>query len=214
MLGHVLKWASLKRLPYRTVGEKELTKVAGTTHHEGIIMIAKEKEILSPEQLKTEPLPLKGVVLALESVSNPHNLGAIFRTSAFFGVSTVILAGRDSPRRLNPSIMRTSQGGVEELRIIRTDNLALLLAGLKKRGFIVVGTDVFGKEIYGISSDRAPTVLIMGSEQSGMSPKVRDMCHRLVRIPSRGSVESLNVSVACGVFIALFGGLKKENADK
>ena len=212
LLGHVLAWASKQRLPYRVESNEQLARVAGTSHHEGVVLVAQEKPVLPLDRLTAVPPAPGRFVLALESVGNPHNLGAILRTSAFFGVDAVILGGRESPARLSPAILRTSQGGAEEVDVHRGEDLAAGLKDLKAAGFGVVGTDVFGKNIFGeeIAAETASggkaTVLILGSERGGMTPPVRDLCDRLVRIPGPGDVESLNVSVACGVFLALYLG--------
>ncbi|NMD36087.1 MAG: RNA methyltransferase, partial [Planctomycetes bacterium] len=207
LLGHILSWAAARRLPYRTIQEAELAKAAGTPHHEGVVILADEKPVLPAEDLARAPVRPDAFVLVLESVANPHNLGAMLRSCAFFGASTVVLAGDESPRKLSPAVMRTSQGGAEHVELYRADEIVPLLAGLKRKGFAVVGTDVFGKDLTGAVPETAPTGLIMGSERGGMSPAVRAACDRLVRIPGSDAVESLNVSVACGILLALFVGL-------
>ncbi len=209
LLGHVLSWAAAQRLPYRTVDEGELVKAAGTPHHEGIVILAAEKPILPADDLGRAPCRPDSFVLVLESVANPHNLGAMLRSCAFFGASAVVLAGGESPHKLSPAVMRTAQGGAEHVQLYRAEDVVPLLAALKRKGFTVVGTDVFGKDVTAAAAEAAPTVLIMGSERGGMSPAVRAACDRLVRIPGSDAVESLNVSVACGIMLALFVGLRR-----
>ena len=212
LLGHVLSWAAKQRLPYRTVDDEELAKSAGTPHHEGIVIFAVEKRVAPAEELAKAPVRPESFVLVLESVANPHNLGAILRSCAFFGASQVVLAGEESPHKLSSAIMRTAQGGAEHVQVYRAEDAVPVLSALKQKGFALVGTDVFGKGLTGSVAETAPTVLIMGSERGGMSPPVRDMCDRLVRIPGTDAVESLNVSVACGIMLALFVGLRPGGA--
>ncbi len=202
LLGRILSWAAGCRLPYKTAGPEELSKVAGTTHHEGIVLVAREKPVLPAEELSAGTA---GPVVALDSVANPHNLGAILRTAAFFGVKALVVAGSGAPRRLSPAVLRTSEGGAEVVEVYRSEDLPSVLENLKKQGLKVVGTDVFGKNLFKHAS-RLPeplrSCLVLGSESAGMSPEVRDKCDILIRIPGSGSVESLNVSVACAVLLA------------
>jgi 23S rRNA (guanosine2251-2'-O)-methyltransferase len=108
--------------------------------------------------------------------------------------------------------MRTSQGGAEEIDVYREVELAAALAVLREKGFVVIGTDVFGRDVFEGGPWRPPAggtsrvAFVLGSERGGMSAPVRSRCDHLVRVPGRGKVESLNVSVACGVFLALFSG--------
>jgi RNA methyltransferase, TrmH family len=205
LLGHVLSWAAKKRLPYRVESSEELSRAAGTTHHEGIVMVAREKELLTAASLAGESFPEDACILAVESVGNPHNIGAILRTAAFFGVKAVVLGGPETPDRLSPAVLRTSQGGAESVRVFRSEDLAGTLLDLHEREFTVVGTDVHGKNVFARPLVPGAVVIVLGSERAGMSPAVRAACDRLVRVPGSGAVESLNVSVACGVFLALVG---------
>lgn len=202
-LGHVLKWAASRHLAYNVVDAPAMEKIAGTRHHEGIVFIAEEKPVQPAEDLLSAPAAADSLVLALENVGNPHNLGAIFRTAGFFGVTSVILMGPDSPKRLSPAILRTAQGGVEGVSVFRSEAPLPIFRQLKGKGYTLVGTDVFGRSVDVEGPAAGPTVLIMGSEGTGMSPEVRTICDRLLKIQGSGRVESLNVSVACGVFVAL-----------
>ena len=199
----MLSWASKRRLPYRVESNEELSRAAGTTHHEGIVLVAKEKELLTAANLAGESFPEDASILAVESVGNPHNIGAILRTAAFFGVKAVVLGGPETPDRLSPAVLRTAQGGAESVRVFRSADLAATLGALRDRGFTVIGTDVHGKNVFAQPLAPGAVVIVLGSERAGMSAAVRAACDRLVRVPGSGAVESLNVSVACGVFLAL-----------
>ncbi len=207
VLGHVLKWAASQHIAYKVVGWDDMAKVAGTSHTEGVVFIAEEKPLLSGAALLDAVDPEDRCVLVLDSISNPHNLGAIFRTSAFFSIRSVLLAGATSPHRISPAVMRVSQGGAEHLQIGREENPLPVLKRLKEKGFSLAGTDVFGKSPIEALRSQEHCALVMGSEGTGMQPGVRDMCDLLVKIPGSGRVESLNVSVACGVVLSLFSEL-------
>ena len=205
LVGHILKWAAVRHLPYKAVDEEELTRVAGTSHHEGLVIVAREARVPDAAALHAQEPSRAGVlILALESVENPHNLGAILRTGAFFGVGAVVMGGAAPPARLSPAVLRTSQGGAECVPVYRTEALPQTLVALQGRGFEIIGTDVFGRDLDPRGPAEGRRVLVLGSERSGMTPAVRAACDRLVRIPGTGAVESLNVSVACGVFLAYY----------
>ena len=206
LLGKVLSWAAGRRLPYRSAESAELARIAGTSHHEGVVFFARERTVPSFSELDPASVPTGALLVALDSVANPHNLGAILRTCAFFGVDALLLGGEKAPPRLSPAVLRTSQGGAEEVPVFRARKLDQALSELRSAGFFVVGTDVFGKDIYTRGRKRNTaerSCLVLGNESTGLSPEVREACDELLRVPGRGGVESLNVSVACGVFLAL-----------
>jgi TrmH RNA methyltransferase len=205
-IGHVLSWAAAQRIPYRLEPGEELARVAGTTHHEGVVFLAREKPLGTREELAASTIPEGGCVLALESVANPHNLGAILRSAAFFGVGALLVGGGDVPVRLSPAVLRTSEGGAEAVAVYRVPSLADTLRDLKARGLSVIGTDVNGKNAFAARVPDGAFALVLGSEHAGITPAVRVVCDQVVRLPGSDAVESLNVSVACGIFLALFVG--------
>jgi TrmH RNA methyltransferase len=203
ILGEVLKWAASQHIAYKVVDAEDCAKIAKTTRNEGVVFVAEEKAVHPGGGFAEGVDGAERGVLILDSVSNPHNLGAIFRTCAFFEIASVLLTGKHSPHRISPAVMRVAQGGVEHVRIAREEKPAHCLQALKEQGFTLIGTDVFGKDIEEYSIGEKRCALVMGSEGTGMQPEVRDMCDSLVKIAGSGRVESLNVSVACGIFLAL-----------
>ncbi len=143
-------------------------------------------------------LPEPALVLVLDGVQDPHNLGACLRTAEAAGVGLVVLT-RDGSAGLTPVARRAAAGAAEVLPILQATNLARVLRRMKERGLWLAGTsDRSEQDLY--QADLAgPLALVMGSEGQGMRRLTAELCDYLVRIPMQGSVSSLNVSVATGV---------------
>lgn len=144
-------------------------------------------------------IPATCAVVALDGVTDPHNLGAILRSADQFGADLVIVPARRNAR-INDTVYRTSAGAAAQVPTVTVPNLTRALGDLKEAGFWVYGADTGGVDVLSAKLD-ARAVLVMGSEGDGMSRLVRESCDELVRIPSFGSVDSLNVSVAAGVLL-------------
>lgn len=186
------------RRPYRLVPADELAKVAGTTHHGGVAVVAKPFTVplLEPDALPRVPL-----LLVLDGVGNPHNLGAIARSAAFFGVRAMLI--HETPGAALPSdaAFRTAEGGLEHLQVHRTRDLARALRVLAPHYRPVAAAlthDAVPPEA--IPRER-PLALILGGEEHGISAPVLDAVRRHVRIPGSGAVQSLNVAQAAAVLL-------------
>jgi 23S rRNA (guanosine2251-2'-O)-methyltransferase len=138
------------------------------------------------------------LLLVLDGVTDPHNLGACLRTADAAGVHAVI-APRDRSAGLSAVVRRVACGAAETLPYIMVTNLARTLRQLKDSGVWLVGTDETGEQGISDVDTKGPTAWVMGAEGDGMRRLTRESCDVLVRIPMMGSVESLNVSVATGV---------------
>ena len=139
------------------------------------------------------------VVLALDHITDPQNLGAILRSADQFAVDLVLVPGRRSAP-LSDAVMRASAGAAATVPVVEVGNLAQALTRLKDEGFWIYGADMDGAPV-----DRerlsGRVVLVLGSEGGGLSKLVRDRCDVMVRIPTGGSIDSLNVSVSAGIFL-------------
>ncbi|MCX7815676.1 MAG: 23S rRNA (guanosine(2251)-2'-O)-methyltransferase RlmB [Tepidimonas ignava] len=184
-----------------------LAGLAGGGHHQGVVArvralpqartlddVLDQLDARSPEQRQADP-PL---LLALDGVTDPHNLGACLRVADGAGVHAVI-APKDRACGLTATVAKVASGAAETVPYLMVTNLSRTLQQLQQRGLWVVGTaDDAPRTVY--EHDwRGPRVLVMGAEGSGMRPLVRRTCDELVAIPMRGAVESLNVSVATAV---------------
>ncbi len=190
----LLKWCASQKKPYHIVEEKDLEKLTESTHHEGICCMALAPPSPDvPSFLSQLEKRKNSLIVFLNEVDNPHNLGAILRTLAHFGVSHVIV---DHPIRLSPSCSRIAQGGSEYVQLVYAPEALPLLKKLKKMGFTIYGTSSHK----GSSLDKAKfspkSVLVMGSESHGISPHLEKVLDECITISGSGHVESLNVSNA------------------
>jgi TrmH RNA methyltransferase len=176
--------------------------MAATVHHEGVCLLVKRRAAASLDDLarSTEPY---GLLVALDRVGNPHNVGAVLRTAAFFGVRGLLLAD-EKHSALTPAAVRVAEGGAEHVAVAHGAELAVALHALRANGLGIIGAD--GRAQTPLPELRWPqrAVLVLGHEDEGLSPTVKKSCDTLVRIGGSGALESLNVSVAAGVLIASY----------
>jgi 23S rRNA (guanosine2251-2'-O)-methyltransferase len=182
------------------VKASELDSLAGGQRHQGVIAGFKGSNISGEGQLLAALEAIEGtpLILVLDGVQDPHNLGACLRTAEAAGVHLVITC-KDRSAGITPVARRAACGAAETLPIIQATNLARVLKILKKHGIWLAGTsDTAADDLY--HTDLAgPLALVMGSEGAGLRRLTAELCDYLVSIPMAGQVESLNVSVATGV---------------
>jgi 23S rRNA (guanosine2251-2'-O)-methyltransferase len=180
--------------------DARLSKLAGNDRHQGVVALVKPlparhslDDILDEVAGGLPPL-----VLALDGVTDPHNLGACLRVADGAGVHAV-LAPKDHAVGLNATVAKVASGAAETVPYLMVTNLARALVELKERAVTVVGaSDDAERTIYDLDL-RGPVALVLGAEGRGLRQLTRNTCDVLVRIPMAGAVESLNVSVAAGV---------------
>ena len=181
---------------------EQLTVVAKTPAHQGVVALVRSQEMLSIEDL-FEPLRANGgarLLLALDGVEDPQNLGALLRVADGAGVDGVLMTERRSAP-LSPVAIKASAGATEHLRIARVVNLVRALEELKKRNLWIVGLDERGASDYDRFDLTGDCVLVLGREGAGLHDLVRKTCDHLLRIPMAGGVSSLNVSAAGAVVL-------------
>ena len=140
------------------------------------------------------------MLLVLDGVTDPHNLGACLRTADAAGVDAVVVP-RHGSARLGPTVSKVAAGAAESLPFATVANLGRVLGWLKDYGVAVFGTSDRGnKSLFDAELDR-PLALVMGSEHTGIGKRIESLCDELVALPMEGSVPSLNVSVATGIFL-------------
>ncbi len=203
--GDVLKWGAAQRKAYHLVTDDDLERLTESTHHQGICMLALERprqqftDVLAAEQNSSAPILLAYV----DGIGNPHNLGAMIRTCAHFGIRYV-LGERDRLPRLVPSACRVAEGAAEHVDLIEMDDARRQFVELKNRGFQLLTTTVReGKSLYSFAFPPR-TILVMGAEETGVSSALHQMAADRLCIPGSGAVESLNVSAAFAVFAGEF----------
>jgi 23S rRNA (guanosine2251-2'-O)-methyltransferase len=188
----------------RSEPREQLTQIAQTPAHQGVVALVKPQEFLSIEDLFA-PDPSRTpaaarLVLALDGVEDPQNLGALLRVADGAGVDGIVLTERRSAP-LSPAAVKASAGAAEHLRIARVVNLVRALEELKERNLWVIGLDERGAADYDQFDFTGSCVLVLGREGAGLHDLVRRTCDHLLRIPMAGGVSSLNVSAACAVVL-------------
>ena len=169
--------------------------------HNGLL--AEADPLPSPELEELEPA---GIVLVLDQITDPHNVGAILRTAAGFAVAAVVTTARHSPEATGV-LAKSASGALEYVPIVTVQNLARALAALRERGYLLVGLDSTGDVDLGDASLRAPLALVLGAEGKGLRQLTRTTCDQVARLDLPGRIKSLNVSNAAA--LALYVASKR-----
>jgi 23S rRNA (guanosine2251-2'-O)-methyltransferase len=177
----------------------QLTRLARTDAHQGVLAVVRQREFLTVEDLLApKPDGQHRFFLALDGVEDPHNLGALIRTADGAGVDGVIIPERRSAP-VTATVAKTSAGASEHVRIARVTNLVRSLEQLKQANVWIIGLDERGTPDYSDYDFRSDCCLVLGREGAGLHDLVKKTCDHLLRIPMAGQVSSLNVSVAGAV---------------
>lgn len=182
------------------VSKNEMQKYG--TRHQGIVLTTKEykyytfDEVFKNVDIKEE----KPLVVILDKIEDPNNLGSILRTSEIFGVSAVVIPKHGSAK-VTPTARKVSVGGSEKVPVILTTNLNYFIEDLKEKGFWIYAADMEGAEdIYNLDFN-SPVALIFGNEGKGVSRLISQNSDYIFKIPMKGTLDSLNVSVSAGISI-------------
>jgi 23S rRNA (guanosine2251-2'-O)-methyltransferase len=196
-----------------TVDDATLDRLAAGERHQGVVAEVQPRAG-DPETQLEEALEAAGqapLLLVLDGVQDPHNLGACLRSADAAGVAAVIVP-RDRAAGLTPVVRKVAAGAAETVPLVAVVNLARTLRDLKERGIWLVGTDDAADRTLYEADLKGPVALVLGSEGEGLRRLTRECCDQLVAIPMAGAVESLNVSVATGV--ALFEAVRQRSLKK
>jgi len=210
-LGKIASYLAKHKKPYRMVVPPELEKISGTIHHGGAVAIIAAPELREPtlDEIAAwakPPAPASPEpILILDRIGNAHNLGALVRTAAFFGVRKIILADDQQQALPNEAAYRVAEGGFEHVETYRVYDLpglcrALVAAGYEVCGAAVASKETLNKALREIAPTR-PVALVLGNEETGLSANIAAACTRFVTIPGTGDIESLNVSAAAAILI-------------
>lgn len=200
----------------RTEPREQLTQAAGTTAHQGVVAVVRPQEFLTLEDLfapNGSRLSAGRLLLALDGVEDPQNLGALLRVADGAGVDGVLLTERRAAP-LSAVAVKASAGAAEHLRIARVVNLVRALQELKQRNLWVIGLDERGATDYDRFDLTGDCVLVLGREGAGLHDLVRRTCDHLLRIPMAGGVSSLNVSAAGAVVLYEAARQRRVAAEK
>ncbi len=190
--------AAVAGVAVHAIDERRLAALAGTTKHQGVVAIVAAdlpyrtlEEVL--DELREPPL-----LLVLDGVTDPHNLGACLRSADAFGAQAVIVP-KDRAVGVNATVAKAASGAADTVPVITVTNLARTLRDLKSHDVWLLGADADGDESLFDADLSGPIAWVLGAEGTGLRRLTRELCDRIVRIPLSGSVESLNVSVTAGV---------------
>jgi 23S rRNA (guanosine2251-2'-O)-methyltransferase len=194
-----LKLATERGLPILETPRGELDRLTDGAVHQGLALQVPPYEYAHPNDLIDPEMPGIPLVVALDGITDPRNLGAIVRSVAAFGGHGVVVPERRSVG-MTASAWKTSAGAAARIPVARASNLTRALEEFKKAGFFILGLDMDGDvELPDLTLATEPLVIVTGSEGKGLSRLVRETCDQIVSIPMSSAVESLNAGLATGV---------------
>ena len=207
----LLDQAASEALDVERVMPDELDRLAAGGVHQGVVALVTASQLWSEEMLihlldRDEGVPL---LLVLDGVTDPHNLGACLRSADAAGAQAVIIP-KDRSASLSPTVRKVASGAAETVPLVAVTNLARTLKQLQQRGLWVVGTAGEAEQLLYQVDLTVPTVIVMGAEGAGMRRLTREHCDYLAKLPMAGAVSSLNVSVTAG--ICLFEAVRQRTA--
>jgi TrmH RNA methyltransferase len=190
------------RKPYRQVDKAELARVAGTPLHGGVVAIAAPRPLAEFDRSAVPIWAKNGKpLLVLDGIGNPHNLGAIIRSAAFFGLERIVLADRPDQALPSDASYRVAEGGLEHLELHRAPLPAALFE--LRPAYRVVGTALGHGAMPGRLESEPPVALVFGNEETGLDPATIAACDQVWSIPGSGRVQSLNVAAAAAILLYL-----------
>lgn len=199
----MLKLAKERGIKVSFLPREALTRLAGTSSNQGVAAKVQDfqysdvSRILSLAKDRGESL----LLVILDHIEDPQNLGAIIRSANFLGAHGVVIP-KDRAAPVTPAVIKASSGAVNHVHVARVVNLSSVIKDLKKKGVWIVGADAgSSKTVYGEDFRNLDIALVIGSEGRGLGKSVKDACDFLVSIPKSGEISSLNASVAAGIML-------------
>ena len=201
----ILDLARSRGVPVRFEDRIQLDRAAAAEHHQGVVAFTAAREALDIEDLlaghsQPDAQASDQLLVLLDGIEDPHNVGAIVRTALAAGAAGLIIPERRAAG-LTDTVARVSAGALAHLPVARVKNLARAMEQLKEAGFWLIGLDEHAEKSYTDVDYKGRIAIVMGSEGTGLHDLIRKRCDFLVSIPTSGPVRSLNVSVAAGVVL-------------
>ena len=191
----ILRYCDDGNIPYEFCGRLDVDKIKTTDTFPGVLAIVAQPDVLIDELLDGTP------IICLDGLKDPGNLGTIIRTADWFGVKNIILS-EDAVDPYNDKVVRSTMGSIFRVNIFESEGLVRTIENLKKRGYKIVSLEMEGKDVNTMEINRdKEMVFVFGSESHGVRPELEKLVDKRYTIPGKGSAESLNVAVACGIVL-------------
>lgn len=209
----IVQLARKQNIPVRFEDRRELDRAASSKDHQGVVAMAAARAVATLEDIldvanKSAGHGCKGLLVLLDGVEDPHNLGAIIRTALAAGAHGVVIPERRAAG-LTDTVARASAGALAHLPVAKVTNLAQTMEELKEAGYWLIGLDERADKSYTEADYTSPVGIVLGGEGQGLHELTRKRCDFVVSLPTTGPVKSLNVSVAAGV--VLFEALRQRH---
>jgi len=209
----IVQLARKQNIPVRFEDRRELDRLANSKDHQGVVALAAARAAATLEDIlvaanKSAGHGAKGLIVLLDGVEDPHNLGAIIRTALAAGAHGVVIPERRAAG-LTDTVARASAGALAHLPVARVTNLAQTMEELKEAGYWLIGLDERADKSYSEADYTSAVGIVLGGEGQGLHDLTRKRCDFVVSLPTIGPIKSLNVSVAAGV--VLFEALRQRN---
>jgi 23S rRNA (guanosine2251-2'-O)-methyltransferase len=195
----IVQLAKSRGVPVRFEDRPQIDRLTGTREHQGIAALGAAKPAMELEDL-LRAKTAQGLLVLLDGIEDPHNLGAIVRTSLAAGAHGVVIPERRAAG-LSDTVERASAGALAHLPVARVKNLVRAMEEMKEAGYWLVGLDERAEKKYSSVDLKASVGIVLGGEGEGLHELTRKRCDFLVSIPTTGPVRSLNVSVAAGIML-------------
>ncbi|MBE6080892.1 MAG: 23S rRNA (guanosine(2251)-2'-O)-methyltransferase RlmB [Veillonella sp.] len=200
-LQEIIGLAKDKGIELRRVDDKQLSKYADGVVHQGVVALAAPVKFADlGEVLQNWPSDKAPLLILLDGIEDPHNMGAIIRTAECCGATAVLIPKRHTAP-INATVAKTSAGALESIPLVQVGNVAQTIEELKKQGFWVLGAHMEGQQTLYQADLTSPLVLVIGNEGKGLSRLTKERCDFLVTIPMYGRINSLNASVAAAILM-------------
>ena len=208
----IVQLARKKSIPVRFEDRSQLDRLANSKDHQGVVALAAARAAAALDDILASANQARaGLIILLDGVEDPHNLGAIVRTALAAGAHGVVIPERRAAG-LTDTVARSSAGALAHLPVAKVTNLARTMEELKRAGYWLVGLDERADKTYTEVDYTPPVGIVLGSEGQGLHELTRKRCDFVVSLPTTGPVKSLNVSVAAGV--VLFEAIRQRNRRK
>lgn len=195
----ILSLIERKKISTKVLDNRELDKMCKGLH-QGIILEVEDIKTYSFDEIIPNITTEYPLIVILDHLEDPHNLGAIVRSSEAFGVDAIIIPN-DRSVQITSTVIKTSVGTIEKVKIVNVPNINNAIRKLKDLGYWIVGTDMEGINYTEIDY-KTKIGLVIGNEGKGISKVTTSNCDYIAKIPMKGTVNSLNASVACGIFLS------------